>query len=136
VTHLYTLLVGGTVIPGRDAPDATAIAWADGTVLAIGDDRAIRGISRGDSHLVDLAGATVVALDPSGVAIWPTDGTLEVGGPADLVLLGEDPRSRGPSEAAEGPHGRSDPIAVVKAGRIVAGRLPGSVVEAGGHHHG
>lgn len=38
VTHEYTLLVGGTIVPGDGAPDATAIAWAAGVILALGTD--------------------------------------------------------------------------------------------------
>ena len=38
VTHEYALLVGGLVLPGGTEPDATALAWAGGTVLAIGSD--------------------------------------------------------------------------------------------------
>lgn len=134
MTHLYTLLVGGTVIPSGDAPDATAIAWAGDTILAIGDDDAIRAISRGDSHVVDLAGATVVALDPSGRPGWPTGGALEVGGPANLVVLPEDPRPHRASPPSGGLVRSSEAIAVIEAGRVVAGRLPGSGA-VDGHHH-
>lgn len=31
MTHEYTILTGGTVIVGGDAPDARAIAWAHDT---------------------------------------------------------------------------------------------------------
>jgi hypothetical protein len=98
VTHEYTLLVGGRVIRGDDAPDATAIAWAADTILAIGSDDEVRAISRGDSHVVDLAGATVMP---------PESGTaLEPGGPADLAILAD---------------GRA--VAVVRGGRVVSGSL-------------
>lgn len=78
MTHEYTLLLGGRVIPGGGAPEATAIAWAADTILAIGSDEEVRSISRGDSHVVDLTGAVVRS---------PESGpTLEAGGPADLVV--------------------------------------------------
>ncbi|HEY5629123.1 MAG TPA: hypothetical protein VIR16_06400, partial [Candidatus Limnocylindrales bacterium] len=60
MTHEYTILLGGRVhvtpaLPGAgDRPEAwgqasgpTAIAWADGTVLAVGTDAAVRSMSRG-----------------------------------------------------------------------------------------
>lgn len=125
VTHLYTVLVGGTVIPGGGEPDVSAICWAGDTVLALGTDDEVRGISRGDSHLVDLEGAFVV----------PFGDVLEVGGPADLVVLSEDPR------AAGGPTGSGPPaVAVVRGGRVVEGALPGAPPHGdhgdhGDHHH-
>jgi hypothetical protein len=36
VTHRYTIMVGGTIIAGRDRRDASAIAWAMDTVIADG----------------------------------------------------------------------------------------------------
>jgi hypothetical protein len=78
MAHEYTILVGGVVIRGGGAPDATAIAWAEDTVLAVGADDAVRAISRGDSRFVDLAWACVRAIDPAGV--------LEAGAPADLAV--------------------------------------------------
>ena len=71
MTHRYTLLIGGTVITGRDEPDVSAIAWAADTVIALGSDDDVRGTSRGDSHVLDLGGATVVALDVGPDARWP-----------------------------------------------------------------
>ena len=124
MTHEYTLLVGGTVIAGGGAPVATAIAWADDTVLAIGTDEEVRAISRGDSHLVDLQGAWVV----------PLASVLEMGGRADLAVFPHDP----------GPWPAPDPetqlaeaqltgaLSVIRAGRVVAGALPG----LDGHDHG
>jgi predicted amidohydrolase YtcJ len=110
VTHEYTILTGGVVLPGGDAPSATAIAWAADTILAIGSDAEVRAISRGDSLFVDLRGTCVAGAGG-------TD--LEVGGPADLVVLDRDPRRiAGPD--ATGPHA----IAVIRAGRVVEGRLP------------
>ena len=120
MTHRYTLLVRGTVIPGRDEPDVPAIGWAEGTVIALGGDDDVGAISRGDSHVIDLAGATVVPLSPGPGAWWPTEATLEVGGRADLAVLERDPRrsdapARRPLAA----------LAIVRGGRVVAGRLPG-----------
>ena len=92
MTHLYTLLIGGTVISGRDEPDASAIAWAADTVIALGSDDDVRATSRGDSHVIDLRGASVVALGEGPDVLWPPDATLEVGGRADLAVLESDPR--------------------------------------------
>ncbi|HET9757381.1 MAG TPA: hypothetical protein VFP66_12815 [Candidatus Limnocylindrales bacterium] len=119
MTHRYTLLIRGTVISGRDEPDVPAIAWAADTVIALGSDDDVRGISRGDSHVIDLRGATVVALDGPDV-LWTPDATLEVGGHADLAVLESDPRRM------DAPAGqRMSALAVVRGGRVVAGRLPG-----------
>ena len=71
MTHGYTLLIRGIVISGHDEPDVTAIAWAADTVIALGSDDEVRGISRGDSHVIDLGGASVVALGQGSVARWP-----------------------------------------------------------------
>jgi len=120
VTHRYTLLVGGTIISGLDAPDVSAIAWAEDTVIALGDDAGVRGVSRGDSHVVDLAGAVVVPLGSDPEARWPADAILEVGGPADLAVLDRDPRGRPAGNAP------ALALALIRGGRVVAGRLPGS----------
>lgn len=138
MTHLYTLLVGGTVIPGGDKPDASAIAWAADTVIAIGGDEEIRAISRGDSHLIDLRGAIVVPLAAAGKdadATWPADATLEVGGRADLAVLNSDPR-RAHARAHARPATDSTPraLALVRGGRIVKGALPGASAH-GDHDH-
>ena len=120
VTHEYTLLIGGTVIPSREHPDVSAIAWAADTVIALGSDDDVRAISRGDSHVIDLAGAFVVALGQGTEAHWPPDSTLEVGGRADLAVLATDPRR------TEAPAGRRlSALAMVREGRLVAGMLPG-----------
>lgn len=126
MTHRYTLLVGGTVILGAGKPDVSAIAWAEETVIALGSDDEVRGISRGDSHLVDLAGASVVPLGDGPDAHWPVDATLEVGGQADLAILEHDPRR---VDGAGGETLRT--LAIVRGGCVVAGRLPGGY---GGDH--
>jgi predicted amidohydrolase YtcJ len=120
VTHRYTLLIRGTVISGRDEPDVSAIAWAADTVIALGSDDDVRGTSRGDSHVIDLGGASVVALGEGPNVLWPPDATLEIGGPADLAVLESDPRR------IDVPAGqRLSALALVRGGRVVAGRLPG-----------
>ena len=126
MTHRYTLLVGGTVVPGGGEPDVTAIAWADEIVLGLGTDSDVRAISRGDSHVVELGGATVVPLDPEADVRWPTEATLEVGGRADMAVLDSDPRLHS-SALGAGPR----TIALVRGGRVVAGVLPGGP----GHDH-
>jgi len=118
VTHRYTLLIRGTVISGRDEPDVSAIAWAADTVIALGSDDDVRRTSRGDSHVSDLRGASVVALGEGQDVVWPPDATLEVGGRADLAVLASDPRRM---DAAAG-HPLSA-LALVRGGRVVAGRL-------------
>jgi imidazolonepropionase-like amidohydrolase len=114
MTHEYTLLVGGLVIPGGSEPDATAIAWADGTVLAIGGDSEVRSISRGDSHVVELRGAVVVPLGERDDVAWPAAARLETGGPADIVLLDGDPRA-----------GTTGTLAVVRGGHVIEGAFAG-----------
>ncbi len=125
MTHEYTLLVGGVVITGGPGPDATAIAWAEDTILALGSDAEVRSISRGDSRFIDLQGAFVVPLapgagaaSPEADAAWPTDAVLELGGPADLAVVDRDPRLG--SDATAGlPPVRT--LALVRSGRVVAG---------------
>ena len=116
MTHEYTILVGGTVLPGARADEAAAIAWAAGTILAIGAEAEVRAISRGDSRVVEVPGCFVV----------PTGAPLEIGALADLVVLDRDPRVEG------SPPGT---VAVVAAGRLVAGRLPGLGRGDDGDHH-
>ena len=134
MTHRYTLLVGGTVISGRDEPDASAVAWAEDTVIALGSDDDVRTISRGDSHLIDLDGAWVVPLGEAPDACWPPHATLEIGGLADLAVVEDDPRRLDTPEPR-----RLPAIALIRGGRVVAGRLPGSGAHPGhdaGHSHG
>ena len=131
MTHRYTLLVGGTVISGRDDPGTSAIAWAEDTVIALGTDEEVRAISRGDSHVHDLGGASVVPLGEGADVRWPPDGTLEIGGRADLAIVAADPRRVHASASAGRP---LEAIAVVRGGRVVAGRLPGSGAFLGHDH--
>jgi hypothetical protein len=117
MTHRYSLLVGATILPGQGEPPRTAIAWAEGIVLALGTDDQIRAISRGDSELFDLRGAFVVPLGADDMVAWPPLATLEIGGPADLVILSVDPRD-----------GRGEPsrvVGVIRGGHVVRGSLPG-----------
>ena len=131
MTHRYTILVGGNVLPASDQPALAAVAWADDTVIGLGSDEEMRGLSRGDSRVVDLDGAWVVPLGEGDVR-WPADTTLELGGPADLAVLALDPRS---DDTA-----RLEPVAslaLIRGGRLVAGRLPGGAEDdEHGHDHG
>ena len=122
MTHTYTLLIGGIVIAGSGRTDATAVAWAEDTVLAIGTDAEVRAISRGDLDLVDLHGAFVVPLAADAEPAWPSAATLDVGGRADLAVLPRDPRLA----IGDGVEARSlEPLAFIRGGRVVAGALPG-----------
>ena len=110
MTHEYTLLVGGLVLASASDPPASAIAWAEGVVLAVGSDVEIRAISRVDSSVIDAGGAFVLPLGPDGMAVWPPTTTIEIGGPADLALVEDDPRLRGD---------RFELVGIVRAGRVV-----------------
>ena len=124
MTHEYTLLLGGQVLGAPNHPRASAIAWAEGTVIAIGSDEEVRGISRGDSAMVDLRGATVIPLGTGIGAAWPADAELEIGAPADLAILARDPRSR----RARGERPAKVPLeasALIRRGHVVSGSLPG-----------
>ena len=104
MTHEYTLLLGATILPGGDAPACEALAWAAGTILALGSEAEIRAISRGDSGVMAVAGRFVV----------PLAAPLEVGAPADLVVLETDPRD---AHAPGGPRR----LAVIRGGHVVEG---------------
>ena len=104
MTHEYTLLVGATVLPGGGAPACEALAWAAGTVLALGTEAEVAAISRGDSHVMTFPGAFVV----------PLEEPLEVGGAADLAVYEDDPRDGEPG----------DPVAILRGGHVML---------AGGH---
>jgi hypothetical protein len=121
MTHEYTLLVGGTVIAPGGTQDASALAWAAGTILALGSDDEVRAISRGDSHVVELRGAFVIPLEADGVVRWPTRAAFAVGGSADLALLRADPRV---STAGATADLSEVSIARVRAGHLVAGAWP------------
>ncbi len=110
MTHEYTCLLGGHVATGAGV-EATAIAWAHDTILAIGSDASVRGISRGDSAFVDLDGAWVVAVDANGDPVGMDASTLAVGGPADLAVVRL--HAGGPMKV----------MAVVRHGHVIAGAL-------------
>ncbi len=118
MTHLYTILTRGTVLPARDDAAVTAIAWAGDTVIGLGTDDEVLGLSRGDSRFIDLDGACVIPLG-AGNAVWPPVETLELGGRADLAVVRLDPRSQAMTAL------RPAVLALVRGGRVVAGRLPG-----------
>jgi predicted amidohydrolase YtcJ len=93
-------MVGGIVRPGGGTPAATALAYAHDTVLAVGTDAEVRAISRGDSHVVDLAGRSIL----------PAEGiVLEPGAPASFRVVD--------ASAAV--------VAVIVDGRVVEGGLQG-----------
>ncbi len=106
MTHEYTILIGGVVIPGGSSRTCTAIAWAADTILALGSDEVVLGISRGDSAVVRLEGLVVTPLADGDV--------LEVGGPADFAVL-----------AAGARYADGAPVAVIRGGHIAEGELPG-----------
>jgi len=127
MTHEYTVATGGLILGAADRR-ATAVAWAEGTVLAVGRDPEVRAISRGDSTFVDLAGRVVSAGRDADAAIHlfreaiaqglgasAADllGAVEPGLPADLLIWSCDPRTLSPRESAA--------LAVV--GTVRAGRL-------------
>ena len=112
MTHEYTLLLGATVLPGGERPACGALAWAEGTILALGSAEDVRAISRGASHVMTLPGRYVA----------PLDAPLEVGGPADMVVLATDPRVR---HAGTHPGAGSSRavLAVVRGGHVVEGSV-------------
>ncbi len=54
------VLVGGRVWPGKDLPEATAVAIAGERVLAVGDDASIRRLVGPRTRVVELEGRLVV----------------------------------------------------------------------------
>jgi threonine dehydratase len=83
MTHEYTLALGGRVRGGEDASGVpSAIAWAMGAIVAIGDDTAVRLISRGDSLTLRLDGAIVTGPGSDPVSAPPP----RIGDPADLAV--------------------------------------------------
>jgi len=112
MSHEYTIATRGLVLGTGLTPDPTALAWADGTILAVGDDAAVRALSRGDSTFVDLAGRAVSGgTDPdTAVDRLPR---LEPGSPADLLIWSSDPRHLEPTDAAS-----LSVVGVVRGGRL------------------
>ena len=135
MTHLYSIARGGIVIRGTGQPDATALAWAGGTVLALGDEAGVSSISRGDSLVAELRGACVVPLAGGSDAPWPLRGTLEVGGPADFAVVERDPRTTAAQAATAGtpPRPSIGTLAIVRAGRLVSGSFSG--IDPSSDHH-
>ena len=116
MTHEYTLLVGATVLPGGGRPPCTALAWAAGTILALGSDAEVRAVSRGDSQVIALPGRFVI----------PFDAPLEVGARADIVVLATDPRisaSDHGSDAGDPRGALRTPVAVFRGGHVVEGSV-------------
>jgi predicted amidohydrolase YtcJ len=99
MTHEYTLLLGAIVLPGGGQPPCEALAWAAGTILALGTEAEIQAISRGDSVVLAFPGAFVA----------PLDEPLDVGTAADLLVYERDPRQGDPGE----------PQAVIRGGHVV-----------------
>lgn len=122
MTHEYTLLVGGTILTTLGQPPVGSMAWAAGTVIALGTEDQVRGISRGDSTVLNLHGSFVAPLDPNGAFDWPPRVDLEIGGPADIAILNEDPRTA---------RARRRPMALIRGGHVVEGSLPASGGEPG-----
>lgn len=109
MTHEYTVLTGGVILAHGlgargDHPPATALAWAEDTILAVGGDAEVRAVSRGDSRFIDLRGAVVV----------PWRDPLEPGASADFDVIEAGPAG----SPAPGPI-----IAVVRGGHVEQGRL-------------
>ncbi len=150
MTHEYVIGLSGAVLARRSSGDRgrsgpaddrlpTALAWAGDRILAVGSDRDMRQISRGDSIFLDLDGCAVTTLpgdraalddvetrgaDPDGLAevltaagrLGPAD-ALEPGSPADLAFWRP--------AAVEGPGAgtghRWRVVAIVRAGAFTEG---------------
>ncbi len=128
MTHEYIIALNGQIEPSTlEEGEATAVAWAEHAVLAVGPDDVVRAISRGDSTFLDLDGCVVTPLpaapshadslmrekEACGAAITrvlvedgllPAETTLEPGSPADLAFW----------------HG-SDLVAIVRDGHFTHG---------------
>ncbi len=143
MTHEYVIALGGTVVGAgsAEAQAPTAVAWAADRVLAVGSDDIVRGISRGDSTFLDLAGCAVTALPvdleaaetilrAAIAAGHPFDAAqlladagqidspagLETGAPADLAFWSAPPDAIPPGSATT-----LRIIAVVRAGAFTEG---------------
>ena len=113
MTHEYTVATGGLVLGGGTGAKATALAWAEDTILAVGDDATVRAVSRGDSTFVDLAGRAVSAGRDAVEATRRLRAAvrtgsseldleeLEPGTAADLLIWSHDPRALAPKEAEQ-----------------------------------
>ena len=111
MTHEYTVATNGVVLGSSTGGTATALAWAEDTILAVGDDPTVRAVSRGDSTFIDLAGRAVSAgHDVAGATRQMREtvrrgdpdlqvGELEPGAPADLLIWSHDPRRLAPGAA-------------------------------------
>lgn len=110
MTHQYTVATGGIILGGGESSPRTAVAWAHGTILAVGDDATVRAISRGDSTFVDLAGYAVspgrdAAAARAQLVASVRDGAparvgeLEPGSSADLLIWSHDPGRLAPDQA-------------------------------------
>jgi predicted amidohydrolase YtcJ len=122
MTHEYTILTGGVVLPGGAAPPCSAIAWTADTILALGSDEAVLSISRGGSAVVALEGRVVVPIADGGV--------LEVGGVADLAVLPPDS-----AVALALADAVAVAVAVVRRGRLIDGWLDGIDDHDAGRHN-
>ena len=129
MTHEYTILYDTVVLTGDDAcPRAGAVAYALDTILAVGDEPTVRGISRGDSRFIALPGkaVTVAPRRPDLVeqslreAVGTADGDgardllarlcagaqgeparrVDVGAVADLAIWSADPARLGPGDGS------------------------------------
>jgi predicted amidohydrolase YtcJ len=118
MTHEYTVATNGFVLGGAGSGRATALAWAEDTILAVGDDATVRAVSRGDSTFVDLAGRAVSAgQDAAGATARLRASVragsagpglealgldeLEPGSAADLLIWSHDPRTLAPEDAEQ-----------------------------------
>ena len=144
----YPLVVRGTIISGHDEPDVLAIAWTADTVIALGSDD-VGGVSRGDTHVIDLGCANVVPLGdgPAGTVgvVDRPDRTSYTGGVISAARRRERPpcpfsTTSGPRTSAparprgciQHPHRKLAPW----AGRIGACRTASRDDKSGGRSRG